>query len=169
MNSKSLLIERVYSLELTQRATLVAFYLINRVDSEGTCFPGVKTIAKECNISTRTVQRALNDLEEAGFLKRESRFHEMGGQRSNMYYLQIDEMDRLEHVEEAEVSTQAIVHDEAIDVGDAVGGDKKATYVYPRKDIDYLDLVESIDFYMYAGNNIVNKVLSPGLCQRDGP
>ena len=91
MNSKSLLIERVYSLELTQRATLVAFYLINRADSEGTCFPGVKTIAKECNISTRTVQRALNDFEEAGFLVRESRFHVQGGQRSNLYYLQIFE------------------------------------------------------------------------------
>jgi predicted transcriptional regulator len=91
MNSKSLLIERVYSLELTQRATLVAFYLINRADSEGTCFPGVKTIAKECNISTRTVQRALNDLEEVGFLVRESRFHVQGGQRSNLYYLQIFE------------------------------------------------------------------------------
>jgi predicted transcriptional regulator len=89
MNSKSLLIERVYSLELTQRATLVAFYLINRADSEGTCFPGVKTIAKECNISTRTVQRALNDLEEAGFLVRESRFHVQGGQRSNLYYLKV--------------------------------------------------------------------------------
>jgi len=101
MNSKSLLIERVYSLELTQRATLVAFYLINRADSEGTCFPGVKTIAKECNISTRTVQRALNDLEEAGFLVRESRFHVQGGQRSNLYYLQVlegeqDDMQSLE-------------------------------------------------------------------------
>ena len=95
MNSKSLLIERVYSLELTQRATLVAFYLINRVDSEGTCFPGVKTIAKECNISTRTVQRALNDLEEAGFLVRESRFHEQGGQRSNLYYLQVLENEQV--------------------------------------------------------------------------
>ena len=102
MNSKSLLIERVYSLELTQRATLVAFYLINRVDNEGTCFPGVKTIAKECNISTRTVQRALNDLEEAGFLIRESRFHEQGGQRSNLYYLQVleDEQDDTQSVED---------------------------------------------------------------------
>jgi len=101
MNSKSLLIERVYSLELTQRATLVAFYLINRADSEGTCFPGVKTIAKECNISTRTVQRALNDLEEAGFLVRESRFHVQGGQRSNLYYLHVleDEQDDTQPVE----------------------------------------------------------------------
>jgi DNA-binding transcriptional regulator YhcF (GntR family) len=96
MNSKSLLIERVYSLDITQRATLVAFYLINRADSEGTCFPGVKTIAKECNISTRTVQRALNDLEEAGFLVRESRFHVQGGQRSNLYYLQTFEDEQVE-------------------------------------------------------------------------
>ncbi|MCF8019077.1 MAG: helix-turn-helix domain-containing protein [Vallitaleaceae bacterium] len=102
MNSKSLLIERVYSLELTQRATLVAFYLINRADSEGTCFPGVKTIAKECNISTRTVQRALNDLEEVGFIVRESRFHVQGGQRSNLYYLQVleDEQDDTQSVED---------------------------------------------------------------------
>lgn len=102
MNSKSLLIERVYYLELTQRATLVAFYLINRADSEGTCFPGVKTIAKECNISTRTVQRALNDLEEAGFLVRESRFHVQGGQRSNLYYLQSfeDKQDDTQMVED---------------------------------------------------------------------
>jgi DNA-binding transcriptional regulator YhcF (GntR family) len=102
MNSKSLLIERVYSLELTQRATLVAFYLINRADREGTCFPGVKTIAKECNISTRTVQRALNDLEEAGFLARESRFHVQGGQRSNLYYLQVleDEQEDTQAVED---------------------------------------------------------------------
>jgi predicted transcriptional regulator len=102
MYSKSLLIERVYSLELTQRATLVAFYLINRADREGTCFPGVKTIAKECNISTRTVQRALNDLEEVGFLVRESRFHVQGGQRSNLYYLQSfeDKKDEAQPVED---------------------------------------------------------------------
>jgi DNA-binding transcriptional regulator YhcF (GntR family) len=83
-------------LELTQRATLVAYYLINRADSEGTCFPGIKTIAKECNISTRTVQRALNDLEEAGFLVRESRFHVQGGQRSNLYYLQTFQEEQVE-------------------------------------------------------------------------
>jgi len=114
MNSKSLLIERVYSLELTQRATLVAFYLINRVDSEGTCFPGVKTIAKECNISTRTVQRALNDLEEAGFLMRESRFHVQGGQRSNLYYLKVLED---EQVHEQPVEPQNYAN---INGGDAI-------------------------------------------------
>ncbi len=87
MTNKGKLIESVYKADLSQRATLVIFYLINRADQENTCFPSIKTIAKECNISTRTVQRALNDLEKAGFITRESRFHEQGGQRSNLYHL----------------------------------------------------------------------------------
>ncbi len=85
MTNKGKIIKMVYETRLTKRATLVIFYLINRASQELTCFPGVGTIASECNISKRTVQRALNDLEETGFLVRESRFHEKGGQRSNLY------------------------------------------------------------------------------------
>lgn len=89
--TKGEIINAIYKANLTKRATLVVFYLINRANKEMTCFPGVKTIAKECNMSTRTVQRALNDLVESGFLKKESRFHEQGGQRSNLYVLMIAE------------------------------------------------------------------------------
>lgn len=85
MTNKGKIIEAIYAASLTKRATLVIFYLINRANQELTCFPSVGTIARECNISTRTVQRALNDLEEAGFLERESRFHERGGQKSSLY------------------------------------------------------------------------------------
>ena len=89
MTNKGKMIEAVYAASLTKRATLVIFYLINRSNEELTCFPSVKSIGKECNMSMRTVQRALNDLEEAGFLSRESRFYECGGQRSNFYCLSI--------------------------------------------------------------------------------
>lgn len=102
MTEKGKMMEAVYAAQLTQRATLVIFYLINRADKEMTCFPGVKTIARECNISERTVQRALNDLEEARFVRRESRFHEEGGQRSNLYVLGVEEKDVVE-VEKAVV------------------------------------------------------------------
>jgi len=85
MTNKGKMIEAIYAASLTKRATLVIFYLINRANQELTCFPSVGTIARECNISTRTVQRALNDLEEAGFLERESRFHERGGQKSSLF------------------------------------------------------------------------------------
>lgn len=96
MTNKGKMIEAIYAACLTKRATLVIFYLINRADQELTCFPSVGTIAKECNISTRTVQRALNDLEEAGFLERESRFHDKGGQRSNLYKIKEIENMRIE-------------------------------------------------------------------------
>ncbi|MBM7651350.1 hypothetical protein [Neobacillus cucumis] len=42
MNSKSLLIERIYSSELTQRATLVAFYLINGLIVKVPAYLGLK-------------------------------------------------------------------------------------------------------------------------------
>ncbi|KAB3536278.1 helix-turn-helix domain-containing protein [Alkaliphilus pronyensis] len=145
MNSKSFLIEKVYSLELTQRATLVAFYLINRADSEGTCFPGIKTIAKECNISTRTVQRALNDLEEVGFLVRESRFHVQGGQRSNLYYLQVleDEQDNTQPVEDKRDKDNNV-----IDVSNAEPNYLNVNYSYQASinidlpTIDFKELLE---------------------------
>lgn len=98
MTSKGKMIEAIYGACLTKRATLVIFYLINRANQELTCFPSVKTIAAECNMSTRTVQRALNDLEEAGFLERESRFHDKGGQRSSLFKI----IFTMEHPEEVE-------------------------------------------------------------------
>lgn len=94
MTNKGKMIQAVYAALLTQRATLVILYLINRANKELTCFPCVKTIAKECNISPRTVQRALKDLEEYGFLIRESRYHPQGGQRSNLFYLQLPQVKK---------------------------------------------------------------------------
>ena len=89
MTNKGKMIEAVYAASLTKRATLVIFYLINRSNDELTCFPSVKTIGNECNMSMRTVQRALNDLEAAGFVSKESRFYECGGQRSNFFSLSV--------------------------------------------------------------------------------
>ena len=83
--SKGEIINLVYKANLSKRAMLVILYLINRADANMTCFPSIKRIARDCSISPRTVQRAINDLIDAGFLKRESRFHEKGGQRSNYF------------------------------------------------------------------------------------
>jgi predicted transcriptional regulator len=83
--SKGEIINAVYKVNLSKRATLVILYLINRANENMNCFPSIKRIAEDCSISPRTVQRALNDLIDAGFLKRESRYHEKGGQRSNYF------------------------------------------------------------------------------------
>lgn len=113
MTNKGKMIEAIYAASLTKRATLVIFYLINRANQELTCFPSVGTIARECNISTRTVQRALNDLEEAGFLERESRFHSQGGQRSSLYRINEKEGIRSEM---EEIDFDSLIEDEKSDV-----------------------------------------------------
>ena len=91
--NKSEIINRVYMANLSKRAMLVILYLINRADKKMTCFPSVNRIAIDCSVSERTVQRALNDLEESGFLSRESRYHELGGQRSNIFHIKIPDID----------------------------------------------------------------------------
>ncbi|MBC2579375.1 helix-turn-helix domain-containing protein [Clostridium sp. DJ247] len=81
------LLDRVYKSDLPSRAKQVIFYLINRANGEGTCFPSIKTIASDCGVSTRTIQRTMIILLEAGFVKKDSRFREKGGQTSNLYTL----------------------------------------------------------------------------------
>ncbi|GKX31363.1 hypothetical protein SH1V18_38430 [Vallitalea longa] len=86
--TKAQFLDKVYITNLKSRAVTVVFYLVNRANKEMTCFPAIKTIAKECSISERTVRRALKDLVDVGLLKKEIRWRENGGQSSNLYILQ---------------------------------------------------------------------------------
>ena len=79
------LLDPVYKSNLPSRAKQVMFYLINRANGEGTCFPSIRTIASDCGVSTRTIQRTIIILLETGFVKKNSRFREQGGQTSNFY------------------------------------------------------------------------------------
>ena len=88
--TKTEMLNRLYQVKVSIRATLVLNYLINRANVELTCFPAIKTIAKDCNMSARTVQRALNDLLEAGLIEKNSRFRDNGGQSSNLFTLCLD-------------------------------------------------------------------------------
>lgn len=70
---------------LPHRAKAVYMYLRDRSDAEGKCWPGVKRISADLDLSSRTVQRALSDLERAGYIKREERHRENGSRTSNIY------------------------------------------------------------------------------------
>jgi DNA-binding transcriptional regulator YhcF (GntR family) len=66
---------------------LVLLMLANRSNHEtGKCIPKIKTLAEECGMSERSVQRAIQELGEAGLLKTVHRSHE-GVQLSNQYNL----------------------------------------------------------------------------------
>jgi len=64
MTDKGKIIETVYTSTLTKRTTFVILYLINRSNKELKCFPGIRKIASDFNMSVRTVRRALDDLIE---------------------------------------------------------------------------------------------------------
>ena len=59
----------------------------SHADSEGRCWPGIRTIAAELGLSRSTVKRALDDLYGAGLLTREPRWRENGSHSSNLYRL----------------------------------------------------------------------------------
>lgn len=70
---------------LPHRAKAVYMYLKDRSDKTGRSWPGIKTIARELNISPSTVKRAVDDLARLGYLEKEVRYRENGGQTSNIY------------------------------------------------------------------------------------
>ena len=75
--------------DLSHRARTVYMYLRDRAGG-GSCWPGIKTIARDLHLSPRTVQRALNDLEHAGYIRRENRYRENGSRASNLYVITDD-------------------------------------------------------------------------------
>ena len=77
----------IYNSNLSHRAKSVYMYLKDRADSEGRCWPAIRTIALELGLSRSTVKRALDDLYGAGLLTRELRWRENGSLSSNLYRL----------------------------------------------------------------------------------
>lgn len=59
---------------LPPRAVSVYMYLKDRSNSAGSCWPGIKTIARDMNLSRSTVKRALADLEQHGYLAKLPRY-----------------------------------------------------------------------------------------------
>lgn len=57
--------------------------------SAGSCWPGIKTIARDMNLSRSTVKRALADLERHGYLAKLPRYRPNGSNTSNLYTLKI--------------------------------------------------------------------------------
>lgn len=77
--------DSIYAAELPHRAVTVYMYLKNRSNTSGDCWPAVKTIARDLHLSRATVQRAIRDLEQSGWLVKEPRWRENGSNSSNLY------------------------------------------------------------------------------------
>ena len=74
--------EKIYQSDLSHRARAVYMYLKDHADSEGKCWPGIRTISAELRLSRSTVKRALDDLCTAALISREFRWRENGSHSS---------------------------------------------------------------------------------------
>ena len=77
----------IYAKELPHRAKAVYMYLKDRSNKEGQCYPAIGTIARELQLSRRTVERAIDDLVRAGLVTKEQRWRENGGRSSLLFTL----------------------------------------------------------------------------------
>jgi DNA-binding MarR family transcriptional regulator len=79
---------RLYADEdLPHRAKLVYVYLHDRMDAEKKAWPGINRIAADLSLSRSTVKRAIADLEQCGYLRKEAAYRDNLSRTSNRYYL----------------------------------------------------------------------------------
>ena len=79
--------QNIYRSNLNHRARTVYMYLKDHADSQGQCWPGIKTIASDLGLSRSTVKRALDDLCREGLIAKKPRWRENGSLSSNLYRL----------------------------------------------------------------------------------
>lgn len=80
----------IYAEDIPHRAKSVYMYLRDRTNTSGTCWPGVKKIAADLQLSRSTVKRALDDLYRAGLIAKKPRYRENGSNSSNLYLVKKD-------------------------------------------------------------------------------
>lgn len=81
----------LYCMDLPHRAKLVYLYLYDRKNKDNVTWPGLNTIARELSLSRSTVKRAIQDLEQAGLVRKEAHYRQNGSATSNRYYLLLPE------------------------------------------------------------------------------
>lgn len=80
-------LEYLYICDMPHRAIAVYRYLKDRAGQDGKCYPSIDTIAADLKLSRSTVKRAINDLVEAGRIRKEQRWRESGGKSSLLFYI----------------------------------------------------------------------------------
>lgn len=86
----------------TEKSTLLAICVYADKD-DGDCWPSKKTLADDCCLSVRSVQRAIASLVEKGYLKQTNRKAQNGRDKSNILYVSIEAL-RGDTVSEGRVS-----------------------------------------------------------------
>jgi len=85
---------------VSAKAKTIYQYLAFRSNREHRCFPALKTIAKECSMSVSTIQRALRELLDGGYIRKAHNYRPNGSQTSNIYEMIVTVAGRARAAEE---------------------------------------------------------------------
>ena len=91
----------LYKRNLKSRPLSILLYLIDRANEDLVCFPSIKTISSDLNISVSTTKRALKSLIEIGYIEKMERFLDTTGkQTSNLYVIKVENIKKEPKIEE---------------------------------------------------------------------
>lgn len=86
-----------FALRIKPVEKVILLALVKMADHDGKSYPSIRTLARLCCVSERTVQRALKRFEANGWLKIEARWRLGLGQSSNRYQLLIADPENDPH------------------------------------------------------------------------
>lgn len=79
---------------LKPAAKIVLYWIADHHnESTGDCFPSINRLAEICEMSRRSVENHIADLEVLGLIKRQERRREGGGKTANSYILRLGQTD----------------------------------------------------------------------------
>lgn len=78
-----------WGVDLPPAMKLVLLKLADRADDDGECWPGMKSVAKQCGVCERTLMRHIEKMESMGLLHKSKRKDESGRQMPNLYTLNL--------------------------------------------------------------------------------
>ncbi len=83
---------------------LVLLALASAINDRETCGPSIATLASQCSVSTRTMQRLIHSLVAKDLIERHLQQRSDGARTSNRYRLQIEESREVPNLRDARVA-----------------------------------------------------------------
>ena len=90
VNGFFLTYSNIFTGTLTAKARLVYLYFCCLASGRDQAFPAHKTTAKACGLSVAGARAAIDELEAAGLIVRQAQYRGNGGQKSNLYTINIE-------------------------------------------------------------------------------
>ena len=140
--------------------TAIYISLCRRADKEQSCFPSEKTIAKDHNITDRTVRKYIKRLKQANIIRIKKERSKSGKWYNNVYYL----IDKSEWKTPEEINSSGIQRN--IDARPEENNSKNKRNLVPpkdthKKDTHKKDILKKLEKMKEAKEKVIRKKTLP--------